>query len=205
MIKKYSLSLLEKAINHALALDSSSANKIHALDGKIIELLITPLNVRFYIYFTNDQLKLKEHSELPANTTIQSSPIGLIRLSLLPASQARSLFNDKVRMSGDIELGEKIKQLFNELDIDWEGHLAHFTGDVVAFQIGNFVRQGMTFKQQLSQSFKRQITEYVQEEIRLFPSREELNDFFNDVDKLLIETDRLEALITLLKDNYEVA
>ncbi|MCK1850929.1 YihY/virulence factor BrkB family protein, partial [Legionella pneumophila] len=33
-----------------------------------------------------------------------------------------------------------------EIDIDWEGHLAHFTGDVVAHQIGSFVRKGLEFK-----------------------------------------------------------
>ena len=133
-----------------------------------------------------------------ADTIIHSNPIGLIRLSLLPASKARSLFNDKIRMSGDIELGQQVKKLFDDMDIDWEGHLAHFTGDVVAHQIGSFVRKGMEFKKQFSHSMRHNMTEYLQEELRVFPSRNELDDFFNDVDELSLNVERLQAHINQL-------
>jgi ubiquinone biosynthesis protein UbiJ len=139
-----------------------------------------------------------------ADTIINSNPIGLIRLSLLPASKARSLFNDKVRMSGDIELGQKVKQLFDEMDIDWEGHLAHFTGDVVAHQIGSLVRQGIAFKRQFSESMRQNVTEYLQEELRVLPSRNELDDFYNDVDELSLDVDRLQAHVNQLISHYEI-
>ena len=47
-------------------------------------------------------------------------------------------------MTGDVELGQQVKTLFDEIDIDWEGHLARFTGDVVAFQVGSLFRQEPT-------------------------------------------------------------
>lgn len=198
MIKKYSLLALQKAINHALALDDNTPAKIEHLHGKIIEIIISPLGVNFFITFEQHELKLLDKCTEKADTIIHSSPIGLIRLSFLPPSQARSLFNDKIRLSGDVELGQDIKKLFDELDIDWEGHLAHFTGDVVAHQLGSLFKQGMAFQSHFGSSMRHNLTEYMQEELQIFPPGEEINDFFKDIDQLSLDVERLEAQIQLL-------
>lgn len=198
MIKKYSLLALQKAMNHALALDPSTVSKIKALQGSVLQIIISPLNVYFYIVFEKGQLELHPTYDGQPDTVIHSSPLGLIRLSLLPASKVRSLFNDKIKMSGNIELGQRVKQLIDELDIDWEGHLALFTGDVVAHQLGSVFRQGLAFKRQITGSIRHNVTEYLQEESRTFPSREEVNDFFNDIDTLSLDTERLAAHINQL-------
>lgn len=204
MIKKYSLIALQKAINHALALDKSMPTKLAPLDGKVLEIIINPLNVYFFIQFTKQELKLLASYDGVPDTIIHSSPLGFIRLSLLPSSKVRSLFNDKIRLSGDVLLGQQVKTLFDEIDIDWEGHLAHFTGDVVAYQIGSFVREGRALKQRLTNSLYSNVSEYVQEEARLFPSTEEVNDFFCDIDELSLRAERLAAHVNQLLVAHEI-
>lgn len=203
MLKKYSLKALQLAINQAMSMDEQMPIKLRALSGKVLEMIIAPLDVRFFIQFKDEKMLLLDRYEGHADTIIHSNPIGLIRLSLLPASKARSLFNDKVRISGDIELGQQVKKLFDEMDIDWEGHLAHFTGDVVAHQIGSFVRKGMDFKKHFSESMSQNVTEYLQEELRVFPTRNELDDFFNDIDELSLSVERLQAHINQLMNLHE--
>lgn len=203
MLKEYSLKALQTAINQAMKLDEQMPQKIQKLDGKTLEMVITPLNVNFYIHFKGSDMQLLHRIDGRPDTIIHSNPIGLIRLSLLPTSKARSLFNDKIRISGDIELGQSVKKLFDEIDIDWEGHLAHFTGDVVAHQIGSFVRKGLEFKNQFSTSMQQNITEFLQEELRISPSRNELEDFFAEVDELVLSVDRLQAHINNLMSNDE--
>lgn len=204
MIKKYSLMVLQKALNHALSLDESMPVKIQALHGKVLEMIISPLNVHFFIRFAHREMQLLAHYDGHPDTVIHSSPLGLIRLSLLPASKVRSLFNDKIRMSGDVELGQQVKKLFDELDIDWEEHLAHFTGDVAAHQIGSLFRQGLAFKNRISTSMRHNVTEYLQEERRVFPSREEIDDFFTDIDELSLRTERLAAHVNQLLALHEI-
>ncbi len=204
MLKKYSLKALQKAINKALNLDEQMHDKLLALNNKTIEMNITPLNVNFFIHFNEGEISLLDCYEGHVDTIIHSNPIGLIRLSLLPASKARSLFNDKIRMSGDMELGQRVKKLFDELDIDWEGHLAHFTGDVVAHQIGSFVRHGLSFKRKFNDSMRQNMTEYLQEELRATPSKNELNDFFADVDQLSLSVERLQAHVNQLISSHEI-
>ena len=198
MIKECSLMVLQTAIQHALSLDESMPTKMQALDGKTLEIIISPLQVNFFISFLAGNLCLLPSYEGDPDTVIHSSPLGLIRLSLLPASKVRSLFNDKIKLSGDVELGQKVKELFDDIDIDWEGHLARFTGDVVAYQVGSFVRQGLSFRRQVKESLRTNITEYLQEESRLFPPREEVADFFNDIDALALKVERLAAHVDSL-------
>lgn len=195
ILKQYSLKALEKAINHAMALDEQLPEKMSSLDGKTLEMIISPLEINFYILFTEGHLKLLDNIEGAPNTTIYSSPIGLIRLSLLPASKARSLFNDKIKIEGDLEFGQQVKKLFDNIDIDWEGHLAQFTGDVVAHQIGSIFRKGRDFTKRFNHSMRMNVTEYLQEELRCFPSRPEIEDFIYDVDELSLRVERLNARI----------
>lgn len=204
MLKKYSLKALQKAINKAVQLDEDMPAKLQALDKKCLEMVISPLNVNFFILFQNREIILLDHYDKEADTVIHSSPLGLIRLSLLPASKARSLFNDKIRITGDTELGQHIKKLFDEMDIDWEGHLAHFTGDVVAHQIGSFFRKGLKFKKQFDESIRQNMAEYLQEELRVVPSKYELEDFFAEIDELSLSVERLQAHVNQLISHYEI-
>lgn len=204
MLKKYSLKALQIAINQAAKLDENMPAKLRTLDNKSLEMIISPLNVNFFILFKDGEIILLDRFDREADTVIHSNPLGLIRLSLLPASKARSLFNDKIRMKGDIELGQQIKKLFDEMDIDWEGHLAHFTGDVVAHQIGSFVRKGMAFKKKFDESMRQNISEYLNEELRVLPTKYELEDFFAEVDELSLSVERLQAHINQLLNHYEI-
>jgi ubiquinone biosynthesis protein UbiJ len=203
MIKTYSLSLLETAINHALQLDPSSALKIQALHGKTIEIIISPLNIHFFISFNQQKMLLLAHHTGVVDTVIYSSPLGLIRLSLLPASKVRSLFNDQIKITGDVFLGQAVKELFDDLNIDWEGHLAQFTGDVVAYQVGSFIKKGIATQKKIQTSIQQHVTEYLQEETRTLPTSEEINDFFNDVDDLTLRVERLEAHINQYISHHE--
>ncbi len=204
MLKKYSLKALQIAINKAAKLDEQMPAKLKALDNKTLEMIISPLNVNFFILFKDGEILLLNRYDGEADTVIHSNPIGLIRLSLLPASKARSLFNDKIRMTGNTELGQQVKKLFDEMDIDWEGHLAHFTGDVVAHQIGSFLRKGMAFKKKVDESMRQNVSEYLQEELRVIPTKYELEDFFAEVDELSLSVERLQAHVNQLISRYEI-
>ena len=203
MIKKYALVALQKTLNHTLSLDTSSSQKLASFAGRTLEIIIKPLNINFFITFNAAEIILLEHLDTPADTIIESSPIGLIKLSLLPSSKVRSLFNDDIKISGDVELGQRVKQFFDEVDIDWEGHLAQFTGDAVAYSIGSFVRKGLEFKQGLSHSMRQNMSEYLHEELRLFPPKEEVEDFFNDIHELSLHVERLSAQIKQLRARDE--
>lgn len=204
MLRKHAKKTLQNAINHALALDDTMPIKLKSLDGKVLKLIIMPLQFVFYIHFRQGRVELTLNHEGHVDTTIKSSPMGFIRLSLLPASRVRSLFNDTIELSGDVELGQQVKQLFDTMDIDWEGHLAHFTGDAIAYKLGDLMQKGMAFQHQFRQSVDHTLSSYLQEEARVLPPREEVADFMNDIDELVLQVDRLTAHVNQLQANDEI-
>ncbi|WP_367608075.1 SCP2 domain-containing protein [Legionella sp. W05-934-2] len=200
MIKTYSLKALQKAINHALSLDPDWSEKAAPLGGKRLKLVVAPLDLVFFILFEEDgKLTLTAESDEAADTTIHSNPLGFIRLSLLPMSKARSLFNDRIKIEGDMEFGQQVKALFDQLDIDWEGHIAQFTGDMIAHQLGSFVRRGKAFGKHLQRSLQENMDDYLHEESGWFPPVEEVEDFYKDIDNLVMDVDRLEAKFAQLQ------
>ena len=193
MIKKYSLMALQTAINQALKLDLNMPEKISALHGKVVKIMIAPFNIDFYLGFSEQQIQLMDEWDGVVNTVIESSPWGFMRLSLLPAAKARTLFNNQVTISGDVGLGQAIKQLFDGVDIDWQSHLATLTGDVFAHQVSQLVAQGKAYQQQVTSSLQATLSDYLHEELRWFPPEEEIRDFFADVDTLALQLERIEA------------
>ena len=99
----------------------------------------------------------------------------------------------------DEDLPEDGDLKVDEQEIDWEEYLSHFVGDIIAHQVGNCVRSFVDWNQQTAATMRQNMTEYLQEEIRYFPPREECQDFFNDVDEFRSDIDRMEARIQRLK------
>ena len=195
MIKKYSLMLLQTAIQCALRLDPAVPRQLNTLSGKVLEIILLPLDIHIFIQVAHDTLVFFADAPSQPDTVISSTPLSLIRLSLLPAVQAQSLLNDQVNISGDLTFGLEMKKILDGLDIDWAGHLASFTGDALAHQISLFASRGHDYAQHFAKSLRDNISEYIQEEARLSPGREEVRDFCNEVDDLSLYAERLSAYI----------
>ena len=203
MLKKISLHALQFALNQGISLDPSLKDKFLDFEGKIVEIVILPLHVHFYMTFHNGNIILLNEIDSEPNTIIHSSPIGLIRLSFLPASKVRSLFNDAIKISGDVELGQRLKKVIDSMNVDWEGHLAYFTGDVAAYHIGKIVRKGREIQKKYVKSFQDQTKDYLLHELQWIVTSEELEQFYQDVDETRLRTERLQAHLEYLSAKNE--
>jgi ubiquinone biosynthesis protein UbiJ len=220
---------LEKALNHYLALDPESKPRLQALAGKVVSIELLKVGVTFQLIFTGDGIQLKippaplfqrgdslsasslkeEHDprtpplekggrgDFP-DTIIKGTPFRLLHLSLSRENRQR-FFADDVSILGNIELGQQVIGLFDHLDIDWEEHASRLMGDVPAHYLGNMGRRLKKWSQTVRQTTLQNVNEYVHEEANLFPPREALQDFFDDVDVLRMDVDRVEARIQNLQ------
>jgi ubiquinone biosynthesis protein UbiJ len=110
------------------------------------------------------------------------------------------VFAEGVKISGDTELGQLFKRLFDSLDIDWEEYFSHYTGDIVAHKMGSLLRSGIDWSQQAIDILRQDIAEYLLQEDHLVPEKAELEGFYTDIDTLRDNTERLEARIQRIKD-----
>ncbi len=189
---------LQKLLNHALSLDPESKKRLAALDGKTVAIELNMLDgINFQLHFTHDGVELKSRNTDEAHTVIKGTPLSLLHLSL-SSKNRKQFFAEDVSIEGNIELGQQVIALFDELEIDWEEYLSQWVGDVPAHHMGNVAKKIRTFSNHLRETLFQHINEYTHEEIHLFPPPEALQDFFHDVDVLRMDVDRLTARIQQL-------
>lgn len=195
------LAAFETALNGALALDPDTLQRLHALDGKVIALEFVPPGATLYMAPGAEGLRLMGHFAAEPDTTLSGSPFALAQLAMTPkGTPARGLFAGEVIIRGDVDLGRRFQDIFKRLDLDLEEHLSRLTGDVVAHQLGDVVRGLAAWGRQAAENLGRDTADYLQEEVRVTPTRGEADAFAAAVEALREETDRLAARVRRLQD-----
>ncbi len=193
MIFSLVLTPVEKILNHYLKLDPETEQRLLPIAGKVVAINFNYFDCTLYFLFERDGVRLLDRYVGPTQVTLSGTPLDFLRFSLTGNSQA--LFAGDITVSGDMDVAQQFKEVFAHLDIDWEEQLSKVTGDVMAHQIGNFFRALCDWAKRSTETLRQDVSEYVQEEVRLFPPRTELQDFFKDVDSLRDDVERIEFRI----------
>ena len=188
---------LETALDLYLKQDPQARQRCAALEGKIIALDVTGLGLSLYFLPGSNGIQVVSHYEGDVDTRLTGSPFSFAQLAL--GSREDALFKGAVDIKGDTELGQQFQDLLAKTDWDWEEQLSHITGDVIARQIGNVARLSGQFLNDSRHTLQQDVSEYLQEEARLLPTRIEVDNFLEDVDQLRSDLDRLNARIERLK------
>ncbi|NOZ37211.1 MAG: sterol-binding protein [Gammaproteobacteria bacterium] len=202
---------METAINAYLALDPLVQKKLAALQGRVIaiELESAPANPLLTLYMLPGEngIELLTQYAGEADTTLSGTPVALAKMSLAKKFEAVNLdcpdasevlFSGDVVIRGDVELGQRFRHILDEMDIDWEEHLSHLSGDIIAHKAGKLVREVGQWWQQALSTLADDASEFMQQESELLPEATEVSQFMNEVDVLRSDLDRLEARIRQL-------
>lgn len=198
------LGAVEELANRFLRLDPDSPHYLKPLAGKVIEIDIKHLDLTIYCCPNHDDIQLLDHFNGEPDTTMTGSVSAFIAMSLSD-SPLSFLTNGDVTIEGDLDTGRKFQALFDRFEPELEEWLSGYTGDVIAHEIGNFARSGKKWVQQLLTDIRLDMSEYLQHESRQLPSQPEVRYFFDKVDTLRADNDRLQVRIkrleTALNDN----
>ena len=189
---------IEVAVNQVLQLDEDTVARLAGLQGKVIAIEFSGLDVALYLVPESEKISVYGRFEGDADTVLRGTPVALMRMGL--AKHAGDvLFSGDVKISGDVELGQEFSEILDGLDIDWEEHLSHITGDMVAHKVGNFVRDIFAWGQQTTDTLGQDVAEYLQEESETLPNRDEVEHFLAQVDVMRTDVDRMEARVQRLQ------
>ena len=187
---------LETALDLYLKQDPGALQRCAEMDGKVIALDVTGLDLSLYFMPGADGILVAGHYEGEADTRLRASPLGFARLSLGPREDA--LFEGAVDIQGDTETGQQFQDILSAVDWDWEEQLSRITGDVIAHQTGKLARKATQFIKNSRNTLQQDVSEYLQEEVRLLPARTEVDYFLEEVDQLRADVDRLSARVDRL-------
>ena len=189
---------LEAVINRYLRLDPDIGARLATLSGRSIGIDLRGLDLTLYIFPDEHGIQLKEQIEGEPDTVLRGTPLGMARLGLGGKTE-KTLFSGDVVIEGDVETGQAFKGILDELDIDWEEQLSRLTGDVIAHQLGNTARLGRRAVRHGLAALEKDLGEYLQEELRVLPSRIETENFSADVTRISMDVDRIKARLKRLQ------
>ena len=194
------LAAMETGINQLFAMDPETFKRLQRFSGKIVAFHISDINQSFYFFPDQQGIQIVSHYSGEADTLISGTFSAFARMAIADEkTKTSSIFNGDIKISGDITLGQHFQSLFQQLDIDWEEHVSHITGDVIAHSLGNTVRGMFSWGKQVANTMGMDVSEYVQYETRDIASGPELNHFNNEIDKIRGDVDRAEARVHRLQ------
>ncbi len=189
---------LEGLCNRALAYDPCSQQALRKLCGKVLAIEASAPALTFFITAdANGKLALMSHYQGAVTTRIQGQLTHLLSMAFSPEST--SLSQRSIQVIGSTGLLVDLQNILKNLDIDWEDALNQHIGDIAGHPIANSLRQAGFFLKQRTQTVKRLSAEYIQEELKLVPSKPELEDYYRQVDELRLASDRAQARLQQLQ------
>ena len=188
-----SCATLEQAINHSLSLDSCTQEKLANYAGRVIQLRCTQPELTLY-FRIDSSISVLQYFEGDADAGIQGNRGDW--LALLTADDlASALINGKLVISGDTQLFMALKSITEQIELDWEGQLATFIGDIPAHLAGRVVNAVGNFSRQTQQTARRTLDDFLHEEARLLPAKIECENFYQRLRALEMKIDRIDAKI----------
>lgn len=195
-VKTALASALETAINTALGYDPGTRIALAKLTG-IVAVECTKPEITLYWHSYDKGIKVLCHCEDTPSVRLRGSLPALINLMMQPNS---NLANSGVEVLGNTALLAKLQSILKQLDIDWEIPLNNVLGDVVGHPIAELIRKKAAWSQYQAQQIPYWLGEYLTEELRSTPTQTELQQFYEDVDTVRMDTDRLLARMQQLNN-----
>lgn len=197
-LQGFAISQLEDLANRTLSLDPAAAAKLTSLDGCSFALCLQDPAMVVVIGVSGQRLRLLDTDQEKVTTRLTGTWTDFAAVATAD-DPGSALINGNVTVSGDTQALLALRKILAGLDLDWEQPLADAFGDVIGHQIGRGLRSGQAWVKSSGRNISRQLEEFLREESRLMPHPVESRQFFDDIDRLRSEADRLEAKIRRLQ------
>lgn len=188
MLTELTLRKIEDLINY-LVLDQYKNSNFSELNMKRIRLKFE--NISFVIFFKED-IKIVQDDE-PVDLEVY------ISLDVLPSLLiGLNDFKKKVKLNGDANVASILNDLIENFDFNIEEKLVVFFGEFNATLITKIF---FTVKSELNDftiNFKGMVAEFIDREKTVIPSKKEIENFNNSVDKIRDDFERLQQRTKIL-------
>lgn len=185
----------ELAINKALEYDPASRAALAGLSEHVLAVTVEPMELTVYVALGTDAVELRHHFEGEPSVHVRGP---LPALAQLASGHQSNLKTTGVQISGDSGVLLELRGIFQNLELDWEEALCQLLGDVAGHGAAQTLRQAGRWLRDRGASSRRLLSEFVTEELRVLPPRQELEDFYRAVDDLRFDLDRAEARLRQL-------
>lgn len=179
------IAVFKKLDPNALDPLKEHTNKVVCFD---IENIIT-----LYFLMTDDGLALIDKPEHVDATF--TGPLNAFMTTLFTKKRTQT----GLHIKGDLDCAKAFYDCTQQLDIDWEGHLAKGLGDNMAHMVASGFKDATQWAKSTFEARTQDLGAYLQDEKELLPTRAEVEAFYKEVDILRHDVERMSATVSHLQ------
>jgi ubiquinone biosynthesis protein UbiJ len=188
------LSLIAAApINHVLRGESWALRRLQKYAGRTAKFDVTPFAFAFTVCESGEVRSAA--AQTPIDTEIRVRAATALRI----ASGDKAAYRE-VEVSGDLEFAQAIEFVVRNARWDAEEDLARVMGDVLAHRTVQSARSLANIPRAAARSLGRNLADYLIEEKNLLASRQQIESFAQEVDRLRDDSARLTQRIEQLRN-----
>ena len=192
------LATIETALNRIIADQPGIvSNRLH---NKCVCLHLEGIDTSLYLRFTRQAVFVFNDWDNSPDATIKGTPMALAAAGLSDRATTQ-----EIQLVGDLQVAQAFESLLKQIDIDWEELISRFTGDAIAYQLGNLTRGFINWGRQSSSAMADDLRDYLQIEARHLPLPQEVEQFNNAVDELRAAVERFEMRVQRLESRIIAA
>jgi len=128
---------LEKTLNHLINTNNIDTE---GLNNKIIGLSVDEFNLKLLFMFTNSRVFVMEmHEQQKVDVDIKLNKTAFLSL-FKGASFEELIESDEIDINGSVKTAQQLADLIALASIDVEELVSHYTGDIIAHQLGKSIK-----------------------------------------------------------------
>ena len=181
------------SINHVLGQQAWAQQRLKPLAGHTLEFRLSPLPVLRLTIGPNGLVD-GAPADAASDLVVTVSPSAIPYLMLRDEAVMR-----EVELTGSAELAQVVRQLFLELEWDFEEDLSRVFGDVLAHRMARTGRDLFAWQRDAGTRLAQNFAEYWTEEDPLITRRGDIAQFGSEVERLRDDVDRLDKRIERLQ------
>jgi ubiquinone biosynthesis protein UbiJ len=197
-LNQVSAAMIQSVARKVIALDPEAANGLSSFDDKVIKIEIEDFGLCYFFSFEGGTLTVSNDDSRPVSAAINGN-LAAFMAAAANEHSVDSIFKGELHFSGEIGTAKRFQEFAQSLEIDWQEPIARAFGDPIGHTLTTGLQAFGGWLLNTGRSTRQDISEYLQEEIKVTPPAAEQQLFFGQVDQARSKTDRLAARIKKLK------
>ena len=197
---------IEQLLNRVISTDPHFVRQLQPFAGKTIEIVSRGPDLSIVLLLDANRVRLcagpAERLAVKPDARISGKAADLMAL-LSGDPEQRPLANPALQISGETELIQDLFRAMQSLDLRWDDYLAPILGDTLTEQGSRLQRDSQAWIADSRQRIKRNIEDYLKEEVRSVPHEHAIAAFQDDLDALKLQIDRATARLHLLRKRMD--
>lgn len=195
---------VELLINQALRYDTTTQARLAGLSGKVVAIESTLPAFNIFIACGRNDISLHAEWDQIPDVAIKGSAVAMAAIAI-KGQQQNVLLGSGVEIRGSLDLLQRLKNIFSDLDVDWEAALAKLVGAVPAHLISKAVRSLQNWGQDAHIRLGDVVSNFIKDEAQFIPARVELQQFSLQTRHLATDVDRLAARFNRIKHTIQAS